>query len=79
MSKLIQFGEDVEGFQVPVLNEREIRASAGIMFLIAFTSVTFIFLYRNLVAQRKLTEMKNDFISNIPRIKNAIGYGECGG
>ena len=35
------------------------------LFLIAFTSVTFIFLYRNLLAQRKLTEMKNDFISNI--------------
>jgi two-component system phosphate regulon sensor histidine kinase PhoR len=35
------------------------------LFLVAFTSVTFIFLYRNLVAQRKLTEMKNDFISNI--------------
>ena len=35
------------------------------LFLIAFTSVTFIYLYRNLVAQRKLTEMKNDFISNI--------------
>ncbi|MEO7531169.1 MAG: HAMP domain-containing sensor histidine kinase [Sediminibacterium sp.] len=35
------------------------------LFLIAFTSITFLFLYRNLVAQRKLTEMKNDFISNI--------------
>ncbi len=35
------------------------------LFLVAFTSVTFMFLYRNLVAQRKLTEMKNDFISNI--------------
>ncbi|MDB5210232.1 MAG: histidine kinase [Sediminibacterium sp.] len=35
------------------------------LFLVAFTSVTFLFLYRNLVAQRKLTEMKNDFISNI--------------
>ncbi|MES2371000.1 MAG: HAMP domain-containing sensor histidine kinase [Bacteroidota bacterium] len=35
------------------------------LFLIAFTSVTFLFLYRNLVAQRKLAEMKNDFISNI--------------
>jgi two-component system phosphate regulon sensor histidine kinase PhoR len=35
------------------------------LFLIAFTSVAFLFLYRNLVAQRKLTEMKNDFISNI--------------
>ncbi|MBV9986226.1 MAG: HAMP domain-containing histidine kinase [Chitinophagaceae bacterium] len=35
------------------------------LFLVAFTSVTFIFLYRNLAAQRRLTEMKNDFISNI--------------
>lgn len=35
------------------------------LFLVAFTTVTFIFLYRNLVIQRKLTEMKNDFISNI--------------
>lgn len=35
------------------------------VFLVAFTSVTFMFLYRNLIAQRKLTEMKNDFISNI--------------
>lgn len=35
------------------------------LFLVAFTTITFIFLYRNLVIQRKLTEMKNDFISNI--------------
>lgn len=35
------------------------------LFLVAFTTITFIFLYRNLVAQRKLTDMKNDFISNI--------------
>jgi signal transduction histidine kinase len=35
------------------------------LFLVAFTSITFMFLYRNLMAQRKLTEMKNDFISNI--------------
>src|SRR5258705_535922 len=30
---IIKFGEDVEGFNIPVLNEREIRASAGILFL----------------------------------------------
>ncbi len=35
------------------------------IFLVVFTTVTFIFLYRNLVAQRKLTQIKNDFISNI--------------
>ncbi len=35
------------------------------VFLAAFTTIAFIFLYRNLAAQRRLTEMKNDFISNI--------------
>jgi hypothetical protein len=33
MNKAIQFGETVEGYNIPVLNEREIRASAGILFL----------------------------------------------
>jgi Domain of unknown function (DUF4395) len=33
MKKVIQFGETVEGYNIPVLNEREIRASAGILFL----------------------------------------------
>lgn len=35
------------------------------LFLVAFTAITFLFLYRNLVTQRRLTMMKNDFISNI--------------
>jgi len=38
MNKLIQFGENVEGYPVRVLNEREIRASAGILFLAIFSS-----------------------------------------
>ena len=42
MNKFKQFGEDVEGFQVPVLNEREVRASAGILFLFAFISLMII-------------------------------------
>ncbi len=33
--------------------------------LVAFTSISFLFLYRNLLAQRRLTLMKNDFISNV--------------
>lgn len=40
MSQLIKFGEEVEGYTVPVLNEREIRAAAGILFLLMFISVT---------------------------------------
>jgi two-component system, OmpR family, phosphate regulon sensor histidine kinase PhoR len=35
------------------------------LFLIAVTTASFVFLYRNLLAQRKLTNIKNDFISNI--------------
>ena len=38
----IQFGEDVEGYSIPVLNEREIRASAGILFVLMFMSLMFI-------------------------------------
>ena len=38
MNKAKQFGETVEGYNVPVLNEREIRASAGILFLVLFWS-----------------------------------------
>lgn len=39
MSRTIEFGETVEGYDIPVLNEREIRASAGILFLVMFTSL----------------------------------------
>ena len=46
MNKTIQFGENVTGFQVPVLNEREIRAAAGIMFFFAFLSLMLI-LFKN--------------------------------
>jgi len=38
-TSIIQFGENVEGYNIPVLNEREIRASAGILFLFMFISI----------------------------------------
>ena len=47
MNKLIQFGEKVEGYDVPVLNEREIRASAGILFLAMFTSLMLVIFQHN--------------------------------
>lgn len=34
-----QFGETVKGYNIPVLNEREIRASAGILFLFMFIAI----------------------------------------
>jgi hypothetical protein len=39
MSKLFQFGENVEGYVIPVLNEREVRAAAGILFLFMFIAI----------------------------------------
>ena len=39
MSKIIKFGEEVEGYNIPVLNEREIRAAAGLLFLLMFISI----------------------------------------
>ena len=38
MNKVNKFGENVEGYNIPVLNEREIRASAGILFIFMFFS-----------------------------------------
>lgn len=35
-SKIFGFGEDIIGYDVPVFNEREVRAAAGIVFLFAF-------------------------------------------
>ncbi len=39
MSRIFRFGEDVEGYRIPVLNQREIRAAAGLLFLMMFISV----------------------------------------
>ena len=43
------FGEEVEGYAVPVLNEREIRAAAGLMFLALFTAFMFILFKQDFV------------------------------
>jgi len=47
MKNVIKFGEDVEGYAVPVLNEREIRASAGILFAGLFLAVMLIIFKQN--------------------------------
>jgi len=49
MKKIIKFGEDVEGYAIPVLNEREIRAAAGMLFLATFLSLMFILFKENFV------------------------------
>ena len=37
--QIMKFGEEVEGYSIPVLNEREIRAAAGILFVMMFISI----------------------------------------
>ena len=38
MKMVFGFGEAVAGYDVPVLNEREVRAAAGILFVFALVS-----------------------------------------
>jgi len=47
MNKIIGFGENVEGYNIPVLNEREIRATAGILFLLMYTSIMIVIFENN--------------------------------
>jgi len=35
----MKFGETVEGYNIPVLNEREVRASAGILFMLLMIAI----------------------------------------
>jgi hypothetical protein len=53
MSKLIGFGETIAGYDVPVLNEREVRAAAGILFFFALVS----FLNSWLMGNFRLTQI----------------------
>ena len=66
MSKIIIFGEDVEGYNIPVLNEREVRASAGILFLFMFISLMQI-LYKSdfVMIKYMITVFLTDFIVRV--------------
>ncbi len=37
--KIFQFGEDVPGYEIRVVNEREVRAAAGLFFFLMFTAI----------------------------------------
>ncbi len=66
MNKLIQFGENIEGYDIPVLNEREIRASAGILFLATFISLMLIIFKNNfLPVKYVITIFLADFIIRV--------------
>ncbi len=52
MSQVFDFGERVEGYKVKVLNERELRAGAGILFLVALLS------FVNCIVMKNITIMQ---------------------
>jgi hypothetical protein len=62
----IQFGEEVSGFAFPVLNEREIRAAAGIMFLTLFVAFMMI-LFKNdyLMVKYVIVVFFGDFVLRV--------------
>jgi hypothetical protein len=66
VSKIVGFGEHVEGYSIPVLNEREIRAAAGILFLLMFMSLMFIIFKQNFVPIKYgITLFLTDFIIRV--------------
>ena len=66
MRKINQFGETVEGYTIPVLNEREIRAAAGILFFFTFLSLMLILLKGNfLMIKYVITVFMTDFIIRV--------------
>ena len=66
MKKIIQFGENVAGYDIPVLNEREIRAAAGILFLMMYTSVMLVILTENfLLLKYAVTIFLTDFLVRV--------------
>lgn len=50
---------------VPFILKRMVAAIVFSVFLVGFTILSFTLLYRNLLRQRKLADIKNEFISNI--------------
>jgi hypothetical protein len=79
MKKIIKFGEDVEGYNIPVLNEREVRAAAGILFLIMFISLMQILFKGNfLFIKYGITLFLTDFIIRVfinPRFSPTLIIG----
>jgi hypothetical protein len=66
MSKTIQFGEDVPGYEIRVLNEREIRAAAGLLFLATFISLMLILFQGNFVPVKYvITVFLTDFLIRV--------------
>jgi len=66
MKNLFKFGENVEGYNIPVLNEREVRAAAGIFFILMYTSLMLIIFNQNFTFLKyNITIFLLDFIIRV--------------
>jgi len=76
---VIKFGEDVMGYKGPVLNEREIRAAAGIMFLVLLISLMLILFKQDfLLVKYVIVVFFTDFIIRVfisPRFSPVLIIG----
>jgi hypothetical protein len=62
----LHFGEVVAGYDIPVLNEREIRAAAGILFLVMFIALMLILLKQDfLLIKYVISAFFIDFIIRV--------------
>jgi hypothetical protein len=65
-NKILRFGQDVGGYDIPVLNEREIRAAAGLLFIIMFLSILLAILKGNfLMFKYSVTAFLTDMIIRV--------------
>ena len=65
-NKIIGFGEKVEGYNIPVLNEREIRAGAGLLFLYMFISIMTVIMKGNfLLLKYAIVIFLTDFLIRV--------------
>ncbi len=66
MSNFFQYGEKVDGYDVLVLNEREARAGAGILFAIGLLSLTnAVMLHHGVVTRYFITFFTLDFLIRV--------------
>lgn len=79
MNKLFQFGESVDGYAVPVLNEREARAGAGLLFGAAMPSFVYAYMTMDFrYTQLFITFFMLDFIIRVlinPRFSPSLIVG----
>lgn len=79
MNKLLQFGEHVDGYAVPVLNEREARAGAGLLFGAAMPSFVYAYMTMDFrYTQIFITFFMVDFIIRVlinPRFAPSLIVG----